>query len=59
MNLSAEESDGGSNKSDQNMMAKGGQEDYSAYQKKALGDFEDYVKMMNDEHASTFFEIFT
>ena len=37
----------------------GGMEDYSTGYRKSLGDFEEYVKMMNDEHISSQFELFT
>ena len=37
----------------------GGIEDYSSGYRKNLGEFEEYVKMMNDEHISSQFELFT
>ena len=41
------------------LMHGGGDEDYASGYRKNLGDFEEYVKMMNDEHISSQFEDFT
>ena len=46
----------GADKSDRQQAAT---EDYSTGYRKSLGDFEEYVKMMNDEHISSQFELFT
>ena len=37
----------------------GGIDDYASGYRKNLGEFEEYVKMMNDEHISSQFELFT
>lgn len=36
-----------------------GDDDYGSGYRKTLGDFEDYVKMMKDEHNASQFESFT
>ena len=41
---------GGADKSDRQQAST---EDYSTGYRKSLGDFEEYVKMMNDEHISS------
>ena len=45
--------------SDRHTSMGGGAEDYSSGYRKNLGEFEEYVKMMKDEHIASQFELFT